>query len=149
MLAIFGERISSNRSRDHIVETSTAYDEILRGARAYQPKGSDARARRAAALLAAGAWTDAAIALLESEKGAWHLTSLQRDGADWVCTLSRFPRLPRELDEVVYGRDPLLPLAILDAVVESCRRDTATIPSAGPDSFSSHYVTAWTEDVFR
>jgi hypothetical protein len=148
MLAIFGERIPSNRSRNNLVKASSAYEQILRGARAYQPVGSDARARRTAALLAAGAWTEAALALLASEQDTWRLTSLQRDGTDWVCTLSRFPRLPRELDEIIEGRDPLLPLATLDALAESHRRDTATIASASPEPPRRSFAV-WTEDVFR
>jgi hypothetical protein len=148
MLAIFGERLLPGQPAIPSTDASRFIRAITHGARTFQPLGSEARARRTARLLEACAWTEAAIALVESDSESWHLSRLERDGAEWVCTLSRFPRLPAELDEIVQGRDPLPPLAILDALLEAQRRSISQ-SSSGDSLMTGHQVAVWSEDVFR
>jgi hypothetical protein len=69
--------------------------------------------------IAAEAWTDAAFALLEIELPQWKLRRLAYEDGQWYCSLSRYPGLPSELDEIAYGSHEVLPLAILSAFVQA------------------------------
>src|SRR3954469_3056512 len=53
-----------------------------------------ARAARVEQLIAHGAWTDAALALLALELPHWQLRRLVYDGGEWHCALSRHPDMP-------------------------------------------------------
>jgi len=75
-------------------------------------------------LIAAGAWTDAALALIACELPQWKLRRLQHEDGEWHCSLSRQPQLPIELDEVAEGSHDALPLAVLIALLHA-RRDPA------------------------
>jgi hypothetical protein len=46
-----------------------------------------------------GAWTDAALALLELELPHWQLRRLVYDDGEWHCALSRQRELPEWLDD--------------------------------------------------
>ena len=72
-------------------------------------------------LIASGAWTDAALALVALELPAWTVRRLAYDGGEWVCSLSRQPNLPETLDETADARHVLMPLAILRALVQAHR----------------------------
>src|ERR1700685_417664 len=63
---------------------------------ALQAAGPDARLDR---LIAAGAWTDAALALVELELRAWSVRRLVCDDGQWLCSLTRQPNLPAVLDD--------------------------------------------------
>lgn len=80
--------------------------------------GGPGKADRVGRMIEAGAWTDAAIALVDLELPAWKLRRLVHEGGEWLCSLSRQPTLPWELDDVVDGRHERLPLAILRAFIE-------------------------------
>ena len=73
-------------------------------------------------LAAVGAWTDAALHLLELELPHWTIRRLFHEGDDWLCTLSRQPNLPITLDDPVEAVHVALPLAILRAFVGARRR---------------------------
>jgi len=75
-----------------------------------------ARVERIMQLATAGAWTDAALALLELEQPEWKLRRLVQEDGEWFCSLSRRPDLPIELDDVAEAHNELLTLAILDAL---------------------------------
>jgi hypothetical protein len=64
----------------------------------------------------AGAWTDAALALLKLEFPQWKLRRLVNADGEWLCSLSQQPGLPVEYDEVAEGSHEILPLAILIAL---------------------------------
>lgn len=125
---------------------------IDRGARAYPPLGAAARDDRLNRLTRAGAWTDAALALVESELPGWQVRRLERDGGEWYCTLSLHPRAPAEYDDAVDGRDRLLPLAILDAVIEASRRSVPAPPvgtgMARPPSDDDSSEVVWCDNTF-
>jgi len=69
-------------------------------------------------LLATGAWTDAAFALLALELPAWSVRRLVYEDGEWICSLSQQPNLPPAIDDTVDTHHPALPLAILSALVE-------------------------------
>jgi hypothetical protein len=72
-------------------------------------------------LIAAGAWTDAALALIALELPAWQLRRLAYDGGEWFCSLSRQPNVPSTLDDTADGNHELMALAILRAFLQTRR----------------------------
>jgi len=83
------------------------------------------KAARIAQLIEAGAWDDAALALIELELPAWKLRRLVYEDGEWFCALSRQPNLPVALDDTVDASHEVLSLAILSAFVEARRRASA------------------------
>jgi hypothetical protein len=83
-------------------------------------------------LIEFGAWTEAALALIDLELPGWTVRRLVHENGEWLCSLSRQPNIPIAFDDVVETGHEALPLAILRAVVEACRR--RTIASAEPIS---------------
>jgi hypothetical protein len=77
-------------------------------------------------LVAAQAWTEAALALVETELPCWSLARLAWDGGEWSCTLCRRPRMPAWLDDIVEGRHQTMPLAMLAAFIAARAADRAT-----------------------
>jgi hypothetical protein len=72
-------------------------------------------------LLECGAWTDAALALIELELPYWKLRRLVYDDGEWLCSLSNQPGLPLGLDELAEASHEMLPLAILIAFLRARR----------------------------
>jgi hypothetical protein len=70
-------------------------------------------------LFDARAWTDAALALIESELPLWHIRRIAYDTGEWYCALSRQCGLPNWLDQAVESRHANLALAILSTFVEA------------------------------
>jgi hypothetical protein len=68
-------------------------------------------------LIAARAWTDAALALLALQLPGWHVRRLGYDDGEWHCALSSQPAMPEWLDATVESHHPNMPLAILSALV--------------------------------
>ncbi|HEV7411443.1 MAG TPA: hypothetical protein VGO01_23405 [Bradyrhizobium sp.] len=94
-------------------------------------------------LIESGAWTDAALALLELELPQWQLRRLAYDEGEWHCALSRQRELPEWLDDrSVESRHADLSLAILSAFVDARRKSAppsrASVPAA-PRSVSPLY----------
>jgi len=90
-------------------------------------------------LAEAGAWTDAALALLALELPQWKLRRLTLEDGEWLCTLGRHPGLPVWLDDIVEARHGALPLALLSALVRAreagkpaAARPARTVPPHPP-----------------
>jgi hypothetical protein len=75
-------------------------------------------------LIASDAWIDAVLALIELELPTWKLRRLIYEDGEWLCSLSKEPRLPLDLDEVAEASHEALPLAILLAFLEAQRVPT-------------------------
>ena len=88
-----------------------------------------ASAARIDRLIEAGAWTDAALAVVALELPDWQLRRLEYDGGQWFCALSRGPNLPAMLDDTADANHELMPLAILRAFFQA-RRMTEFAPRA-------------------
>jgi hypothetical protein len=74
-------------------------------------------------LIECGAWTDAALALLELELPQWQLRRLAYDEGEWHCALSRQRELPEWLDDrSIESHHADLALAILSAFVDARRK---------------------------
>lgn len=129
-------------------EAAAMFAAIAGGSKAYPPIGSIPRQARLARVAKAGAWTDAALALIELELPRWHVRRLEQDGDEWYCTLSRYRRTPLEFDDAVDGRGPTLPLAILDALLEGQRRSLSEgNPQPTANSEPTQTEAVWCENV--
>jgi hypothetical protein len=101
-----------------------------------------AKVARIDRLIEAGAWADAALAVIALELPDWQLRRLEYDGGQWFCSLSRQPNLPATLDDTADANHELVPLAILRAFFQARRmaeiapRPTSPVPqvSAGADN---------------
>jgi hypothetical protein len=88
---------------------------------------------RIARLIAAEAWTDTALALIEQELPQWRVRRLAYDDGAWHCALSRQRELPDWLDQAIESHHADLPLAILSALVEARGKtapaNTSSVPT--------------------
>jgi hypothetical protein len=98
------------------------------------------KAARIEQLVRLGAWTDAALALVELALPQWQVRRLAYDDGQWYCVLSRTRELPDWLDQSVEGRHADLALAILGALVEVQRirshASRTSVPAGRPGSSS-------------
>jgi hypothetical protein len=69
-----------------------------------------------------GAWTEAAFALIELELPLWRVRRLVYENGEWLCSLSYQPNLPMAFDDCVEATHEILPMAMLCAFGEACRR---------------------------
>jgi hypothetical protein len=83
-------------------------------------------------LINSGAWTDAALALIELELPQWQVRRIVYDEGEWHCALSRQRELPDWLDSCIETRHADLPLAILSAFVEAQRVSVRSIRTSVP-----------------
>jgi len=81
-------------------------------------------------LIAAGAFTDAVLTLLKLELPQWRLRRLICDDGEWLCTLSRQPSLPLDLDETAETSHGHMLLAILLACLQARRAAPASAANA-------------------
>jgi hypothetical protein len=90
------------------------------------------KAARLDQLIEAGAWSDAALTLIELELPAWKLRRLVYEDGEWFCSFSKQPNLPVALDDTADARHEVLPLAILSAFVEARRETSAARETSSP-----------------
>jgi hypothetical protein len=87
-------------------------------------------------LIGSGAWTDAALALIDLELPQWQVRRIAYDDGEWYCALSRQRELPEWLDQSIEAHHEDLPLAILRAFVEargvSAPRTRTSVPLVRP-----------------
>jgi hypothetical protein len=85
-----------------------------------------------------GAWTEAALALIELELPFWRVRRLAYENGEWLCSLSYQPNLPIAFDDCAEATHENLPLAMLCAFVEARRGERAmhecvsTVPHIQP-----------------
>ena len=109
-------------------------DIISQTCRRFPSTGQSAKTARIERLIESGAWTDAALALIDLELPQWQLRRIAYDEGEWHCALSRERELPDWLDQSAEGRHTDLALAILSAFVEARRigkrEDQTSVPFA-------------------
>jgi hypothetical protein len=79
------------------------------------------KTRRIERLIESGAWTDAALALIDLELPQWKVRRLAYDEGEWHCALSRQRELPEWLDQSIESVHADLPLALLSALADARR----------------------------
>jgi len=98
------------------------FTEVIGAAcRRYPSLGQSGKTARVEQLIQSGAWTDAALALIDLELPFWQVRRLAYDDGEWYCALSRERELPDWLDQSIEARHTDLALAILSAFVEAQR----------------------------
>ena len=118
-------------------ETNAALmDEVVSTAcRRFPSLGQSEKSARLAQLLRSGAWTDAALALIDLELPLWQIRRLAYDDGEWYCALSRERELPDWLAQSIETRHAVLALAILGAFVEAQRisepESRTSVPAVG------------------
>ena len=114
-----------DRLRDANAVTAELMSEVINKAcRRFPSQGQSGKTARVERLIQSGAWTDAALALIELELPQWQVRRIVYDGGEWYCALSRRRELPDWLDQLVEAHHEDLPLALLGAFVDA--RRTAT-----------------------
>jgi len=85
-------------------------------------------------LLGAGAYADAAFALLNIELPNWKVRRLVLENGEWLCSLSCRAYLPIELDDTAEARHAVLSLALLMALLEARRRNGTELISVSAEA---------------
>jgi hypothetical protein len=112
----------SARLRDACEINAKLMTEVLDVAcRRYPSLGQSEKTARLERLIQSGAWTDAALALIDLELPLWQVRRIAYDEGEWHCALSRERELPDWLDQSIEARHADLALAILSAFVEAQR----------------------------
>ncbi|RTL49518.1 MAG: hypothetical protein EKK40_14260 [Bradyrhizobiaceae bacterium] len=96
---------------------------VLQSAERAKIAGQGRPASHIERLIACGAWTDAALGLLEICIPRWQIARLIYDGGEWNCKLSPRCEWPEWLDQVIETHHTDLAIAILRAVVEAIRQE--------------------------
>ena len=111
-----------DRLRDaYAVTAEFMADIISQTCRRFPSVGQIGKTSRVERLIQSGAWTDAALALLDLELPQWQVRRLVYDEGEWHCALSRERELPDWLDQSIESHHADLALAILSAFVEAQR----------------------------
>jgi hypothetical protein len=110
----------SDRLRDTCAVTADTIADIIRETcRRFPSQSQTGKTARIERLIRSGAWTDAALALIDLELPQWQLRRVAYDEGEWHCALSRQRELPDWLDQPIETHHADLPLAILSAFVEA------------------------------
>src|SRR6202790_2664482 len=106
--------------------------------RRFPSTGQSDKTARIEQLIGSGAWTDAALALIDLELPLWQVRRIAYDEGEWYCALSRERELPDWLDRSVEARHADLALAILSAFVDAQRtaspRSSTSVPAVPRDA---------------
>ena len=112
----------SDRLRNSYAVTAKFISDIIgETCRRFPSQSQTGKSARVERLIQSGAWTDAALALIDLELPQWQVRRLVYDEGEWYCALSRERELPDWLDQSIEGHHADLALAILSAFVEAQR----------------------------
>jgi hypothetical protein len=110
------------RLRDACEVNAKLMTEVLDvSCRRYPSLAQREKTARLEQLIRSGAWTDAALALIDLELPLWQVRRIAYDEGEWHCALSRERELPDWLDQSIEARHADLALAILSAFIETQR----------------------------
>ena len=126
--AELGERLRDTNA----VTAGIMSDLIGQTCRRLPSLGRNEKLLRLERLLRSGAWTDAALALIELEMPLWQIRRISYDEGEWHCALSRQRELPDWLDSAIEAHHADLALAILSAFVKAKRVSTSTSRTSVP-----------------
>ena len=122
-----------DRLRDaHAVTCELMSEVIGEACRRFPSVGQSKKSERIERLIQTGAWTDAALALIDLELPLWQARRIAYDEGEWYCALSRERELPDWLDRSVEARHADLALAILSAFVDAQRIASPTSITSVP-----------------
>src|SRR6266446_960642 len=111
-----------HRLRDAHAVTSELMAEVIgETCRRFPSAGQTEKTAKIERLIQTGAWTDAALALIDLELPLWQIRRIVYDDGEWYCALSRERELPDWLDRSIEAHHADLALAILSAFVDAQR----------------------------
>lgn len=123
MLALREHRdVNDINDRLHCANAVTAElmsEVIAESCRRFPSAGQTDKTARIERLIGSGAWTDAALALIDLELPMWQVRRIAYDDGEWYCALSRERELPDWLDRSIEAHRADLALAILSAFVDA------------------------------
>src|SRR5260370_14395700 len=107
-----------HRLRDAHAVTSELMAEVIgETCRRFPSAGQTEKTAKIERLIGSGAWTDAALALIDLELPKWQVRRIAYDEGEWYCALSRERELPDWLDRSVETRHTDLAVTVLSAVL--------------------------------
>src|SRR5450755_3938533 len=113
-------RALNDRLHDAHAVTADLISEVIgETCRRFPSVGQTEKTARLEQLIGSGAWTDAALALIDLELPQWQVRRIAYDEGEWYCALSRERELPDWLDQSIEAYHPDLALAILSAFVDA------------------------------
>jgi hypothetical protein len=122
-----------DRLRDAHAVTSELIAEVIgETCRRFPSVGQTEKTAKIERLIGSGAWTDAALALIDLELPQWQVRRIAYDEGEWYCALSRERELPDWLDRSIESRHADLALAILSAFVDAQRIAAPRSTTSGP-----------------
>jgi hypothetical protein len=129
----------SDRLRDAHAVTAELLSEVIgETCRRFPSVGQTGKTAQIERLIQSGAWTDAALALIDLELPQWKVRRIAYDGGEWYCALSRERELPDWLDQSIETHHADLALAILSAFVDaqqvSTPRSETSVPTVPRDA---------------
>jgi hypothetical protein len=122
----------NDRLHDADAVTAELMSEVIGGCRRFPSLGLSEKTARLERLIGSGAWTDAALALIDLELPQWQIRRIAYDEGEWHCALSRQRELPEWLDQSIEARHADLPLAILSAFVDAQRVSAPSVRTSVP-----------------
>src|ERR1700704_125629 len=128
-----------DRLRNAYAVTAEFLSEIIsQTCRRFPSASQSGKTARIERLIQSGAWTDAALALIDLELPQWQVRRIAYDEGEWYCALSRERELPDWLDRSIEARHANLPLAILSAFVDAqhiaAPSSRTSVPTAPPNA---------------
>jgi hypothetical protein len=112
----------NDRLRDAHAVTAGLLSKVIGGTcRRFPAVEQTEKTARIERLIGSGAWTDAALALIDLELPLWQVRRIAYDEGEWYCALSRERELPDWLDRSIEARHADLSLAILSAFIDAQR----------------------------
>jgi hypothetical protein len=139
-MPLFSEHNDPGALNDRIRNANAATADLVTAVigetcRRFPSMGQTEKTARIERLIQSGAWTDAALALIDLELPQWQVRRIAYDEGEWYCALSRERELPDWLDQSIESLHADLALAVLSAFVEaerftapSSRTSVPTVP---------------------
>jgi len=145
-LGSLGKELSEARE----VDASLIAEVIGAACRRYPSLGQGEKTARVEQLIKSGAWTDAALALIDLELPFWQVRRLAYDDGEWYCALSRERELPDWLDQSIETHHADMSLAILGAFIEARRtfqpESRTSVPAVNRGGASNLYEPACSDN---
>src|SRR5260370_39369440 len=113
--------LDDRRRAAQAVTSELIWEVIGETCRRFPSAGQGEKIARIERLIGSGAWTDAALALIDLELPLWQVRRIAYDEGEWYCALSRERELPDWLDQSIESRHADLALAVLSAFVDAER----------------------------
>jgi hypothetical protein len=136
-MPLFSEHRDSRELEDRLRNASAVTAELVsevigEACRRFPSISRAGKAAQIERLIQSGAWTDAAMALIELELPQWQIRRIVYDEGEWHCALSRQRELPEWIDQSIEARHADLSLAILMTFVDAQRASTPSIRTSVP-----------------